>query len=232
MDEPLEFGPFALDVRNGSLLRAGVAVPIGYRAMLLLAEFARRSGQAVGKATLMDAAWPGMTVEESNLTVQVSQLRKILGEAPGGGEWIITVPRVGYRFAAVEDTNPRPGVTHEPGPSIAVLPFTTLSTDLEQEHFADGLVEELTMQLARLRWLMVASRNSSFAYKGQSADARRVGRELSVRYILAGSVRRSADGCASHANSATRRAGFRSGPTATTATSSPSLTFRIALPAP
>jgi DNA-binding winged helix-turn-helix (wHTH) protein len=99
MDEPLVFGPFALDPRNGSLWRAGVAVPLGYRAMLLLAEFARRPGAVVSKTDLMDAAWPGMAVEESNLSVQVSQLRKLLGETPEGGEWITTIPRVGYRFA-------------------------------------------------------------------------------------------------------------------------------------
>lgn len=193
MDEPLVFGPFALDPRNGSLLRAGVAVPLGYRAMLLLAEFARRPGVVLGKTALMDAAWPGMAVEESNLSVQVSQLRKLLGETPDGGEWITTIPRVGYRFAMTEGTLTQTDVSHEPGPSIAVLPFKTLSTDPDQEHFADGLAEELTLQLARLRWLMVASRNSSFSYKGQPTDARRIGRELNVRYILGGSVRRSAD---------------------------------------
>ncbi len=194
MDKPLVFGPFALDPRNGSLLRGGVAVPLGYRAMLLLAEFARRPGVVLGKAALMDAAWPGMAVEESNLSVQISQLRKLLGETPDGGEWITTIPRVGYRFAVDDRTlAQQPDVSHEPGPSIAVLPFKTLSTDPAQEHFADGLAEELTMQLARLRWLMVASRNSSFSYKAQPTDARRIGRALNVRYILGGSVRRSAD---------------------------------------
>lgn len=193
MDEPIVFGPFALDPRNGSLFRAGVAVPVGYRAMLLLTELARRPGAVLGKDALMEAAWPGMVVEESNLSVQISQLRKLLGTTPRGAEWITTAPRVGYRFATLDINLSTAQLTtlHEPGPSIAVLPFKTLSTDLEQEHFADGLVEELTMQLARLRWLRVASRNSSFFYKGQSADARHVGRELNVRYILDGSVRRS-----------------------------------------
>lgn len=188
------FGPFALDTRNGSLLRAGVPVPLGYRATLLLTEFASRPGVVLGKTDLMDAAWPGMTVEESNLSVQVSQLRKLLGETPDGGEWITTIPRIGYRFAAIQGTFAQPNVWQEPGPSIAVLPFETLSIDPEQEHFADGLAEELTMRLARLRWLMVASRNSSFSYRGQPSDARRIGRELNVRYILGGSIRRSADG--------------------------------------
>jgi len=75
-------------------------------------------------------------------------------------------------------------------PSIAVLPFTNLSGDPEQEYFVDGMVEEIITALSRIRWLFVIARNSSFTYKGQAADVRRVGRELGVRYVLEGSVRR------------------------------------------
>jgi TolB-like protein/class 3 adenylate cyclase len=75
-------------------------------------------------------------------------------------------------------------------PSIAVLPFQNMSGDIEQEYFADGMVEDITTALSRLRWLFVIARNSSFTYKGRAVDVRRVGRELGVRYILEGSVRR------------------------------------------
>ena len=76
-------------------------------------------------------------------------------------------------------------------PSIAVLPFVNMSGDPEQEYFVDGMVEEIITALSRIRWLFVIARNSSFTYKGQAIDAKRVGRELGVRYVLEGSVRKA-----------------------------------------
>src|SRR5580693_1180118 len=76
-------------------------------------------------------------------------------------------------------------------PSIAVLPFQNMSGDPEQEYFADGMVEEIITALSRIRWLFVIARNSSFTYKGQAIDVKQVGRELGVRYVLEGSVRRA-----------------------------------------
>lgn len=78
-------------------------------------------------------------------------------------------------------------------PSIAVLPFQNVSGDPEQEYFADGMVDEITLALSRLRWLFVIARNSSFAYKGRAVDVTQVGRELGVRYVLEGSVRKAGD---------------------------------------
>jgi adenylate cyclase len=75
-------------------------------------------------------------------------------------------------------------------PSIAVLPFANMSGDPEQEYFADGMVEEIITTLSRIRWLFVIARNSSFTYKGQAVDVKQVGRELGVRYVLEGSVRK------------------------------------------
>jgi adenylate cyclase len=75
-------------------------------------------------------------------------------------------------------------------PSIAVLPFANMSGDPEQEYFADGMVEEIITALSRIRWLFVIARNSSFTYKGQAVDVKQVGRELGVRYVLEGSVRK------------------------------------------
>ena len=79
-------------------------------------------------------------------------------------------------------------------PSIAVLPFANMSGDPEQEYFADGMVEEIITALSRIRWLFVIARNSTFTYKGQAVDVKQVGRELGVRYVLEGSVRKSAAG--------------------------------------
>ena len=83
------------------------------------------------------------------------------------------------------------GSTLPDKPSIAVLPFANMSGDPEQEYFVDGMVEEIVTALSRIRWLFVIARNSSFSYKGQSPDVKRVGRELGVRYVLEGSVRKA-----------------------------------------
>src|SRR5438094_10192196 len=76
-------------------------------------------------------------------------------------------------------------------PSIAVMPFTNLSSDPEQDYFADGVVEEIITALSRMRWLFVIARNSSFTYKGRAVDVKQIGRELGVRYVLEGSLRKS-----------------------------------------
>ncbi len=192
------FGPFMLDADAGTLTRDDLPVAIGYRALKLLAALVARAGDILTKAELMDAAWPGAAVEEANLTVQIAQLRKLLGpagDAGGGGEWIATVPRVGYRFAgAVEQRggagrNPLPA----PGkPSIAVLPFATTGDDAGQTAFADGLTEDLVTDLSKIAGLFVIARNQAFADRGKATDARGLAQDLGVRYLLTGSARRSA----------------------------------------
>ena len=84
-----------------------------------------------------------------------------------------------------------PAPTRPDKPSIAVLPFHNLSGDPEQEYFADGMVEEIITALSRIRWFFVIARNSTFTYKGRAVDVKQVGRELGVRYVLEGSVRKS-----------------------------------------
>jgi adenylate cyclase len=87
----------------------------------------------------------------------------------------------------------RPALALPQKPSIAVLPFQNMSGDPEQEYFADGMVEDIITALSRMRWLFVISRNSSFIYKGRTIDVKQVGRELGVRYVLEGSVRKAAN---------------------------------------
>jgi TolB-like protein len=96
-----------------------------------------------------------------------------------------------YRVRAAPAKSPAAPVLPLPDkPSIAVLPFANMSGDPEQEYFADGMVEEIITALSRIRWLFVIARNSSFTYKGQAVDVKQVGRELGVRYVLEGSVRK------------------------------------------
>lgn len=188
------FGPFVLDAGAATLLRDDVPVAIGYRGLRLLAALAGRPGEILSKAELMDAAWPGTAVEEGNLTVQIAQVRKMLGRAADGSEWIATVPRVGYRFSgAVERLGEgQRELLSPPGkPSIAVLPFVNLGNDPEQEAFSDGLTEDLITDLSRISGLFVIARNSAFAYKGKAMNVRGIAQDLGVRYLLEGSARRA-----------------------------------------
>lgn len=189
------FGPFVLDSAAGTLLRNEAPVAVGHRAFKLLETFVDRPGEVLGKAELMDAAWPGIAVEEANLTVQIAQLRKLLGPAADGGEWISTVPRVGYRFtrpAERLDGTKRKPLPLPDRPSIAVLPFANISNDPDQGSFADGLTEDLITDLSRISGLFVIARNSSFAYREKALGARAVAEDLGVRYLLEGSARRAA----------------------------------------
>jgi adenylate cyclase len=93
-----EIGPFRLDATTGVLVKAGVPAALGSRAVAVLTSLVKRANEYVSKASLMDTAWPGLVVEESNLSVQVSAIRRVLAQAPGGERWIETLPRRGYRF--------------------------------------------------------------------------------------------------------------------------------------
>ena len=149
---------------------------------------AAAGGETVSKDALLDQVWPGLTVEENNLQVQISALRKALGDG-----MIATIPGRGYRLTMVPPgERPSPNATAGK-PSIAVLPFTNMSGDIEQEYFADGVADDIITELARVRSLLVIARNSSFAYKGRAVDVRQIASELGVRYILEGSVRCGAD---------------------------------------
>ena len=227
------FGPFLLDPDNGTLFRDGELVAIGQKAALLLGALVTSPGQVRTKTELMDAAWPGTTVEESNLSVQIASLRKLLGPSPAGGEWIATVPRVGYRFVSQpEAATTKPDARSEPViPSLAVLPFQNMSGDPEQEYFADGIVEDIITALSRFRSFAVIARNSSFVYKGRAVDVRQVARELGVRYVLEGSVRRAGSATADHRAAHRRRHRARiSGPTSSTAPSKTYSTCRTGSP--
>jgi TolB-like protein len=140
----------------------------------------------------MDVVWPETAVDDSNLNVQIAALRRVLDQGRIDGSCIQTVPGRGYRFVApMKRGSSEAGLPLPDKPSIAVLPFANLSGDPEQEYFADGMVEEIITALSRIRWLFVIARNSSFTYKGQMVDVKQVGRELGVRYVLEGSVRKA-----------------------------------------
>ena len=190
---PIALGPFRLDPRNDLLLRGTEPVALGRRAILVLRALIEQPGALVSKEALIEAAWPGQAVEESNLTVQIAVLRRAFGTASGGDGWIETMPRRGYRFVGPVVAAEAASLALPDKPSLVILPFQNMSGDPEQEYFADGMVEEITIAISRLPWLFVIARNSAFTYKGKPVDVKQVAQELGVRYVLEGSVRKAAN---------------------------------------
>jgi TolB-like protein/tetratricopeptide (TPR) repeat protein len=190
-----EFGDFRLDPSRQQLTCSGSVVPLKARAFDLLVYFAEHSGQLLDKAALMRAIWPNVVVEENNLSQHLSALRQALGDGIQGRQFIVTVPRRGYRFVAdvrqVSGTKGTPTnvAASIPGPSVAVLPFANLSGDPEKEYFGDGMADELIHLLSRVPGLKVPARTSSFAYKGKNLHIRDIASELGVAFVLEGSVR-------------------------------------------
>ncbi|MER9313818.1 winged helix-turn-helix domain-containing protein [Mesorhizobium australicum] len=183
------FGRFAFARDNGTLTLEGKRIALGGRSSGLLAALLDARGSVVSKSDLMERVWPGATVEEGNLTVQVAALRKALGQRADHSEWIVTVARIGYRLCIEDAVEPRE--VSSPLPPLVVLPFHNLSGEHAQDYFADGIVDDLIIALSRFKTFAVISRTSSFAYKGRAVDVREIGRELGVRYLLQGSIRRS-----------------------------------------
>jgi TolB-like protein len=198
------FEGFRLD-RRGLCRRAesGAFVPVATsaRALDVLHVLVTADGDLVSKDEIMAAVWPGTVVEDNNLTVQIAALRRILDQGRADGSCIHTVAGRGYRFVAVVtrhtgDSAISPtrvatiGTRPPPPLSIVVLPFTNLSNDPDQEYFADGLTDDLTTDLSRIADSFVISRNTAFTYRNNSIDTKQIGRELGVRYVLEGSVRR------------------------------------------
>ena len=184
-EQRFALGPFTLDRSGLGLLRDGKAIEVGRRGIELIKALVAASGQIVTKAELLDRAWPDVTVEEGNLAVQIAALRRAMGKRSDGEDWIETVPRVGYRIVV--------DAVAERLPSLVVLPFANLSGDPEQEYFADGMVDDITTALSRFHFFAVVARSSAFTFKGRTIDVRQVARELDVRYVLEGSIRKAGE---------------------------------------
>jgi TolB-like protein len=198
-----KFGSFGLDVDSGILFHDAQPTMLGQRAVALLHLLLERAEAPVSKDALIESAWHGLAIEDSNLTVQIAALRRVIEEAGGEARWIETLPRRGYRYVgpAVTKGGSHPEVSPRGAsplalpdkPSVAVLPFSNLSGDPEQGYFADGMVDDIITGLSRIKWLFVIARNSSLIYRGRTVDVKQVGRELGVRYVLEGSVRKVSD---------------------------------------
>lgn len=196
------FEGFTLDLRRGCLRGAHGEINLRPKSFAVLCYLVENAGRLVAKDELIMAVWPSVVVTDESLARCISDVRLALRDA--NQRIIRTMPRRGYLFAAavtastppspyspVTYTHASPLLPLPEKPSLAVLPFDNFGDDPAQGYFADGMVEEITTALSRIKWLFVISRNSSFAYKGRAADVRQIGRELGVRYILEGSVRKA-----------------------------------------
>ena len=189
--DEVRFGRFRFDLGRRELSRDEAPLRLGGRALDILHLLASAKGDTVSKDELLARVWPGVVVEENNLQVQVSALRKALQEEATGQSYVVTVPGRGYRLIGlIDSSHQEPALPDKP--SIAVLPFQNMSDDPGQDYFADGMVEDIITALCHIRWLFVIARNSSFTYKGRAVDMKQVGRELGVRYVLEGGVRKLA----------------------------------------
>jgi len=190
------FEGFRLDRRGlfrGDNDAFAAPVEIGSRALEVLRVLVERPGDLISRHEIMAAAWPGMVIDDNNLTIQIAALRRLFDHGRIGGSCIVTVPGRGYRFIAPVTRVEHWGQLLRPAPrlSIGVLPFSNLGDDPRQQYFADGITEDLTSDLSRLPHMSVISRNTAFTYRNKHIDTRQIGVELGARYVLQGSVRRS-----------------------------------------
>ena len=198
------FEDCVLDTDRRELRRGTRLVPVEPQVFDLLVYLVRNRERVVSKDDLLASVWHGRIVSESALGTRINAARSAVGDSGEAQRLIKTLPRKGIRFiAAAQEENSgaqaptgipepsKPALALPDRPSIAVLPFTNMSGDPDQEYFADGISEDLITGLARIRWLFVIARNSTFVYKHRAVDVKQVARELGVRYVLEGSVRRA-----------------------------------------
>jgi TolB-like protein/Flp pilus assembly protein TadD len=201
-----KFEDYSVDVDRQELSRGIDRIPIDPQVFDLLLYLVRNRERVVSKDDLIQNVWNGRIVSESTLTSRITAARQAIGDSGEDQRLIRTIARKGVRF--VGQVSESRGAADKPPaalqishgtlapkvpekPSIAVLPFTNMSGDPDQEYFSDGITEDIINALSRLRWFFVIARNSTFVYKGLPADVRQVGRDLGVRYVLEGSVRKS-----------------------------------------
>jgi TolB-like protein/tetratricopeptide (TPR) repeat protein len=201
------FDNYVFDTERRELHRGADVISVTPQVFDLLYYLINNRERVVSKGDLIKAIWNGRVVSDAALTTRLNAARAAIGDSGDKKRLIKTLPRKGFRFVgevqeanwsgAVAATNypvelSRPALELPDTPSIAVLPFQNMSGDPDQDYFADGMVDEIITAMSRFKTLFVIARNSSFAYKGKAVDIKQVGRELGVRYVLEGSVRKAA----------------------------------------
>jgi TolB-like protein/cytochrome c-type biogenesis protein CcmH/NrfG len=205
------FDDHTLDTDRRELRCGSEPIAIEPQVFDLLVYLVQNRDRVVSKDDLIASVWGGRIVSDSTLTSRINAARKAVSDSGELQKLIRTIPRKGLRFVgtvrthqngAAPATDPPQDEIHELSraalslpdrPAIAVLPFTNISGDPEQEYFSDGISEDIITALSKLRWFFVIARNSSFIYKGKAVHMKQVAEELGVGYVVEGSVRKSGD---------------------------------------
>lgn len=203
------FADCELDADRRELRRGPELVAVEPQVLDVLIYLLQNRGRVVTRDDLIASVWGGRIVEDTTLTNRIFAARKAIGDNGRDQKLIRTISRKGLRFIGEVCEQSAPGpATVAAAPSvdatalahispmpvrraIAVLPFSNMSDDPEQDYFSEGISEDIITALSRLRWFLVIARNSSFVYKGKQVDVRQIGEELGVGYVLEGSVRKS-----------------------------------------
>ena len=235
-----QFDNFSIDTDRRELRGPSGVIHVEPQVFDLLLHFVENTDRVISKDELIQRVWKGRAISDAALNSRINSARRAVGDTGEKQALIRTVPRRGFLFAAaITAGTADPPAAARPAssrlalpdrPSIAVLPFANLSGDSEQEYFADGVVEEIITALARINWLFVIARNSSFTYKGHAVDVTQVARELGVRYVVEGSVRKAGERVRISAQLAEAETGVHLGPSATTAGSKTSSRCRTRSP--
>ena len=181
------FQDHLLDPDRRELSREQVPVSVEPQVFDLVVHLMENRDRVVSKNELIDKIWHGRSVSESTLTSRINAARKAIGDSGANQTLIRTIARKGFRFvgdvetkSAAATVEPRRSVTTShttpalpDRPAIAVLPFTNMSGDREQDYFSDGISEDIITALSKLRWFFVIARNSSFMYKGKAVHVDR-----------------------------------------------------------
>ena len=203
------FDRFSLDADRRELRCGGDLVAIEPQVFDVLQHLIAHRDRVVSNDDLVAEIWHGRIVSEATVSTRMNAVRRAIGDSGAQQRFIRTIARKGYRFvtdveeqgtsgpsrpafSATEKADAPPAPLALPDkPSIAVLPFANISGDPEQEYFADGITEDITTALSQFRWLFVIARNSSFVFKGRTVETKQIARQLGVRYLLEGSVRKA-----------------------------------------
>src|SRR5438874_10628423 len=207
----LSFGDYEIDVARRELRRAKSLVHVEPQVFDLLVYLVENRDRVVSKENLIASVWGGRIVSDSTLTSRINAARNAIGDSGQDKKLIRTIARKGLRFvgavrirpngdepAKVSDLPPdeiqeqlRMALPLPDRPAIAVLPFTNMTGDPEQEYFSDGISEDIITDLSKLSDLHVIARNSSFVFKGRAVSIPDVARTLGVRHVLEGGVRKA-----------------------------------------
>ena len=178
MTREFRVGDWLVEPDLNRISMADKVISIEPKILEVLVFLAEQPGEVLPARTIIRGVWPDTFVSDDVLTHSISEIRKALGDDAKNPHIIQTIPRKGYRLVAPVTRQASPSLQSRP--SIAVMAFSDMSPEKDQEYFCDGIAEELVNNLSHVKGLHVAARTSAFAFKGKSEDVRTIGRSLGV----------------------------------------------------